>query len=51
MRKLLERLHKNKNWSNCYAGFYNKLKNRTLKYSEMTEIAEELGYTIFFKDS
>lgn len=50
MRKLLEQLHKNRNWSNCYPGFYNKLKNSTLKYTEMAEIAEELGYSIFFKD-
>lgn len=49
LKKLLQLLHSNKNFSNAYAGFYNKLKNNTLKFSEMNDIAEELGYEIIFR--
>ena len=50
LRKLLEKLHLKKSYSNSYAGFYNKLKNKTLKFVEMKDIADELGYEIVFKE-
>lgn len=49
LRKLLEKLYLRRNYSNSYAGFYNKLKNSTLKFSEMKDIADELGYEIIFQ--
>ncbi len=50
LRKLLSRLSSEKNYSNCYSGFYNKLKNDTLKFKEIIDIADTLGYEIIFKD-
>lgn len=50
IRKLLAKLNKEKNYSNCYAGFYNKLKNNTLKFKEMSDIAETLGYEIILRE-
>ena len=50
LRKLLNNLHSKKEYSNSYAGFYNKLKNSTLKFSEMKDIADMLGYEIIFKE-
>ncbi len=51
LRKLLKKLHEEKNYSNSYAGFYNKLKNCTIKFSEINDIAKTLGYEIVFKDT
>ena len=51
LRKLLLKLHTTKGYSSAYAGFYNKLKNRTLKFDEMKDIADTLGYEIIFKDN
>ena len=50
LRKLLEKLHLKRGYSNSYAGFYNKLKKSTLKFSEMRDIADELGYEIVLKE-
>ncbi len=50
LRKLLKKLHEEKGYSNSYAGFYNKLKNQTLKFSEINDISEILGYDIIFQD-
>ncbi len=50
LRKLLHKLNSEKNYSNSYAGFYNKLKNETLKFKEMNDIAQSLGYEIILKD-
>lgn len=50
LRKLLKKLHEEKGYSNSYAGFYNKLKNQTLKFSEINDITETLGYEIIFRD-
>ena len=50
LRKMLELLSKEKNFNNCYPSFYNKLKNNTLKFSEIDKIADFLGYEIIFKD-
>ncbi len=50
IRKLLNKLSSEKGYSNCYAGFYNKLKNNTLKFSEMNDIANILGYEIVIRE-
>lgn len=50
LRKLLSKLSVNKGYSNCYPSFYTKLKNGTIKFSEVNDIANELGYEIIFKD-
>lgn len=50
LRKLLAKLSATKDYSNCYSGFYNKLKNNTLKFKEMNDIAEILGYEIILRE-
>lgn len=50
LRKLLYKLSQEKGCSNCYPSFYNKLKKNTIKFSEVKDIAESLGYEIVFKD-
>lgn len=50
LRKLLKRMSEKHSFSDCYPSFYNKLKNNTLKYSEMQKIAKELEYEVIFKD-
>ena len=50
LRKLLKKLHEEKGYSNSYAGFYNKLKNQTLKFSEINDITDTLGCEIIFRD-
>lgn len=50
LRKLLQKLNEEKGYSNCYPSFYNKLKNNTIKFSEVKDIADSLGYEIIFKD-
>jgi len=50
LRKLLLKLSNEKGYSNSYPGFYNKLKNSTIKFSEVKEIADTLGFEIIFKD-
>ena len=50
LRKLLKKLHEEKGYSNSYAGFYNKLKNQTLKFNELNDITTALGYEIIFRD-
>ena len=50
LRRLLKLLHEQYGYSNSYAGFYNKLKNKTLKFSEVKDICDALGYEIIFKN-
>ncbi len=50
LRKLLVKLSNEKEYSNCYPSFYTKLKNGTIRFSEVKDIAETLGYEIVFKD-
>ncbi len=50
LRKLLVRLCEKSGFSPSYPGFYNKLKNNTLKFKEINDIANVLGYEIVFKD-
>ena len=50
LRKLLAKLSTQKKYSSCYSGFYNKLKNNTLKFKEMDDIAQILGYEIILRE-
>jgi len=50
LRKLITKLAINKNTSDCYSNFYAKLKKETIKFSEVADIAETLGYEIIFRD-
>lgn len=50
LRKLITKLAINKNTSDCYSNFYAKLKKETIKFSEVADIAEILGYEIIFRD-
>lgn len=50
IRRLLSRLNSEKGYSNSYAGFYNKLKNNTLKFKELNDIAQTLGYEIILRE-
>lgn len=50
LRKLVTKLAANKNTSDCYSNFYAKLKKETIRFSEVSDIAETLGYEIIFRD-
>jgi len=50
LRKLIAKLSKERGFSDCYPSFYTKLKNGTIKFSEIKDIADTLGYEIVFKD-
>ena len=50
LRKILQKLVEEKHYSNAYANFYNKLKNNTIRFSEIADIAESLGYEIVFRN-
>ncbi|MCM1338386.1 MAG: hypothetical protein NC191_01800 [Muribaculaceae bacterium] len=50
LRKLVTRVASAKNVSDCYSNFYAKLKNETIKFSEVADVAETLGYEIVFRE-
>ncbi len=50
LRKLVSRIAQNKNTSDCYSNFYAKLKKETIKFSEVADVAETLGYEIIFRE-
>lgn len=50
LRKVLQCLVEERQYSRAYANFYNKLKNNTIKFSEIVDIADTLGYEIIFRD-
>ncbi|MBR1424188.1 hypothetical protein IJ579_01340 [bacterium] len=50
LRKLVAKIAEIKNSSDCYSNFYSKLKKETIKFSEISDIAEILGYEIIFRD-
>lgn len=50
LRKLIAQLSKEKGSSDCYSNFYTKLKKETIRFSEIAEIADILGYEIIFKN-
>ncbi len=50
LRKLLASLHQKRGYSKSYSGFYNKLKYENLKFSELKDIADELGYEVVLKE-
>lgn len=50
LRKLVSRIAQSKNTSDCYSNFYAKLKKETIKFSEVADVAETLGYEIIFRE-
>ncbi len=50
LRKLVAKLAAGKGVSDCYSNFYAKLKKETIKFSEVADIADMLGYEIIFRD-
>lgn len=50
LRKLVAKLAETTNSSDCYSNFYAKLKKETIKFTEIVDIADTLGYEIIFKD-
>lgn len=50
LRKLIEKIALQNDSSACYSNFYAKLKKETIKFTEIIEIANELGYEIIFRD-
>lgn len=50
LRKLITKIAEQNGKSSCYSSFYSKLKKETIKFSEVAEIAEILGYDIIFKE-
>ncbi len=50
IRKLLKKLCSDKDYSASYSGFYNKLKFDTLRFKEMNDIAQALGYEIILRE-
>ena len=50
LRKLVSRVSTAKNTSDCYSNFYAKLKNETIKFTEVVDVAETLGYEIIFRE-
>ena len=50
LRRILKKLSEQHDFSDCYPGFYNKLKNNTLKFREMRDIVSVLGCEIVIKD-
>lgn len=49
LRSLNEYLNKSRKNQVMYESFYRQLKNRTIKYTEMERIADQLGYEIVWK--
>lgn len=50
LRKLVAKLAEKQGVSDCYSNFYAKLKKETIRFSEVVDIANTLGYDIIFKD-
>ena len=50
LRKLVAKLATQKGASDCYSNFYAKLKKETIKFSEVVDVAEILGYEIIFRE-
>ncbi len=50
LRKLVARIAEVKQKSDCYSNFYSKLKKETIKFTEIADIADILGYEIIFRD-
>ena len=50
LRKLVAKLSQQKDMSDCYSNFYSKLKKETIKFSEIVDISDILGYEIIFRE-
>lgn len=49
IRKVLEKLREKKGWSSSLSNFSDKLRRETIRYREVKELAELLGYEIVWK--
>ena len=49
MEELLERLHDDYGWSDSVSNFSNKLARNSLRYREVIELADVLGYDIIWQ--
>ena len=46
IREVLEKLFREKGWSGSLSNFSDKLRRETIRYKEVKELAEILGYEI-----
>ena len=49
MQEVLERLHDDYGWSDSVSNFSNKLARNSLRYREVIELADVLGYDIVWQ--
>ena len=49
MQETLDRLHKRYGWSDSASNFSNKLQRDSLRYREVVELADVLGYDIVWQ--
>ncbi len=49
IREVLEKLREKKGWSSSLSNFSDKLRRETIRYREVKELAELLGYEIVWK--
>ena len=49
MQEVLERLHDDYGWSDSVSNFSNKLARNSLRYREVIELADVLGYDIIWQ--
>ena len=47
--EVLEKLREKKGWSSSLSNFSDKLRRETIRYREVKELAELLGYEIVWK--
>ena len=49
IREILEKLRREKGWSSSLSNFSDKLRRETIRYREVKELAEILGYEIVWE--
>ena len=49
MQEILERLRDDYGWSDSVSNFSNKLRRESLRYREVVELADVLGYDIVWQ--
>ena len=48
MQDVLERLHRKYGWSDSSSNFANKLQRESLRYREVVELADVIGYELIW---
>ena len=48
MQELLDRLHDDYGWSDSVSNFSNKLQRESLRYREVVELADVIGYELIW---